>query len=184
MQRSKVNSSVSSRVVGWLLFPCPKLCTCCRAFNTFQVIVNVSFGHGRCDQRLKNIRYNMESIELTCMQLGLGDQLLLWVKSNLSSSYYCCWKSLLLSPCLHKIKQISHALHHQNRQAKGMGWWRSAQWPWIVVRCELKILLFFIKNKNGTVSVLCRIIKKFWVIIIRECIDSVETSHFLSLRCL
>ncbi len=28
---------------------------------------------------------------------------------------------LLLSLCLHKMKHISHALHHQNTQTKGMG---------------------------------------------------------------
>ncbi len=36
-------------------------------------------------------------------------------------------KSLLLSLHLHKMKHISHALHHQNTETKGMGWWGSVQ---------------------------------------------------------
>ncbi len=36
-------------------------------------------------------------------------------------------ESLLLPLCLHKMKHISHALHHQNTRTKGMGWWGITQ---------------------------------------------------------
>ena len=34
--------------------------------------------------------------------------------------------AILEKHCLHTMRIISHALHHQNIQTKGMGWWGSA----------------------------------------------------------
>ena len=54
-----------------ILLPYSKLCIC--RFNTFQVIRVVSFRHERCAHRKRNVFYNVESIELIGVQLGLGN---------------------------------------------------------------------------------------------------------------
>ncbi len=42
-------------------------------------------------------------------------------------SYNCCWKSLLLSLCLHKMKHNSHASQIKTKKTKVMGWWGSTR---------------------------------------------------------
>ena len=100
----------------------------------------------------------------------------------------------VLSLCLHKMKHISHALHHQNTKSKGMGWWGSAQCVCqhrgrgILWYGHGKVMKFFREDFVATLykSLMCHTLflvfvgkERFWSLRIRGCHSACPGWHTL-----